>query len=262
MQGGSTHEFNYPPIKVEVTGISSITKAPVLQPIFKGSVVRAFVNEEGYRYGSPDILNYDRQPTFEIDTGSKADLEPIVVNGKVESILIKNKGQNYISIPEIVVKGKGTGAKVVPVIVNGKIEKIVVSAKGSGYDPSTTYITVTPSGSGAKLEAKIEEWKINEVQKLITYGLITNDDGFISDGKYGIQYTHLYAPRELRKTVLGKKYVGDRLTFEKDLTFDESNNEKESDRHSPIIGWALMMDIQYMDHMDLLILMVLVVLNA
>ena len=48
----------------------------------------------------------------------------------------------------------------------------------------------------------------------------------------------MYAPRELRKTVLGKKYVAGNLTFKKDLTLDEFGNEQESDRHSPIIGWA------------------------
>jgi len=238
VQSGSSHEFNYPPITVEVTGISSTTRRPVLQPIFKGSVVRAFVNSEGTRYGSENIPNYDRQPTFEIDTGSKGDLEPLVVDGKIEAVLIKNKGRNYFSIPNIVVNGVGRGAKLVPVIIDGYIDKVVVFAKGTGYDVNSTYITIEPAGSGATLEAKIDEWKINEVEKLLYYKQVTSDDGFIRDGKYGIQYTHLYAPREFRKTVFGKKYVSGKLTFEKDLTFDESNNEKESDRHSPIIGWS------------------------
>ena len=238
VQPGSDHEFNYPQIQVEVTGISSTTRRPILQPIFKGSVVRAFVNEEGIRYGSNNIINYDRQPTFEIDTGSKADLEPLVVDGKIESVLIKNGGRNYKSIPDITVYGSGMGAKLVPVINDGKIDKIVVFSKGRGYGKNTTSIVVTPAGDGAKLEAKIDEWKLNEVEKLITYKQITNDDGFIRDGKYGIQYTHLYAPRELRKTSLGKKYVSGKLTFKKDLTIDQFGNEQESDRHSPIIGWA------------------------
>ena len=66
--------------------------------------------------------------------------------------MVKNSGRNYKSIPEITVFGSGTGAKLVPVIVDGKIDKIVVFAKGQGYQKDTTYITVTPAGSGAKLE--------------------------------------------------------------------------------------------------------------
>ena len=238
VQPGSTHQFDFPPIKVEVTGISSITRRPILQPIFKGEVKRAFVNSEGSRYGSDKIVNYNRQPTFEIDTGSNADLEPIVIDGRIEAVLIKSGGKNYFSIPDIVVNGTGTSAKLVPVLVDGKIDKVVIFSKGIGYEKNSTTITVVPSGNNALLEARIDEWKINEVQKLSTYGLITNDDGFIRDGKYGIQYTHLYAPRELRKTIFGKKFVAGKLTFEKDLTIDESGNEKESDRHSPIIGWS------------------------
>tara|TARA_B100001094_G_scaffold32755_1_gene27195 strand:- start:26074 stop:38241 length:12168 start_codon:yes stop_codon:yes gene_type:complete len=238
VQPRSVHEFNYPPIKVEVTGITSTTRRPVLQPIFKGSVVRAFVNTEGIRYGSNSIFNYNRQPTFEIDTGSKGDLEPLVVDGRIEGVLIKNGGRNYTSIPEIIVNGSGKGAKLIPVIVGGRIDRIVIFTKGTDYDKNTTYITIIPAGSGAKLEAKIDEWKINEVQKLFTYKQITNDDGFIRDGKFGIQYTHLYAPRELRKTVLGKRFTSGKLTFDKDLTVDEFGIETESERHSPIIGWA------------------------
>ena len=238
VQGGSVHEFNYPDIKVEITGISSITRRPVLQPIFKGSVVSAFLNTKGTRYGSDRIINYDRQPIIEIDTGSKADLEPIVVDGKIEAVLIKNGGQNYFSVPELIVNGSGTGAKLVPVLSNGKISRVSIFAKGIKYEENKTTITVVPAGIGAKVEAKIQEWKINEVQKLISYGLITSDDGFIRDGKYGIQYTHLYAPREFRKTIFGKKYVGGQLSLDKDLILDQSGNEEESDRHSPIIGWA------------------------
>ena len=67
--------------------------------------------------------------------------------------------------------------------------------------------------------------------------------------EYGIQYTHLYAPRKLRETVFGKALAGDisygYSDFSKgtkygvaDLRIDASNKEIEANFHSPIIGWA------------------------
>jgi hypothetical protein len=237
-QGNYEHTFTYEPISIEISGISSTSRPPVLQPIFRGSIKNIFISNPGYDYGDSEIINYNKQPTFILNTGSNAELEPIILEGKIEYVLVKNSGRNYNSIPDIKIIGDGKGAKLTPIIVNGQIKSVVVNTSGIGYSKNKTYITVSPTGSGASFESKIQKWTINEVEKLIYFNSIYKDDGYIKNGYDSIQYTHLYAPRELRKVSYASKYVGGKLNYSPDLRFDNNGEEILSDRHSPILGWA------------------------
>ena len=70
------------------------------------------------------------------------------------------------------------------------------------------------------------------------------------DNDNGMKFTSFYAPRELRKLIQQKNSDGTKDYAQSDLNL-VNNAEEGSTKHSPIIGWKHMMEIQFMDHMDM-----------
>jgi hypothetical protein len=244
--GSGIHAFNYPEIFVEVVGnigISStndsLFKASV-QPIFRGEIASLYLEENGVGYGSSEILNYYKDPLFTLNSGSESQLMPIINNGKIVEVLVNNPGRDYNSPPNlnILTNGSGVGAVLTPIIENGQIKSVKVVESGAGYDQNSTSIIVTTPGFGAQFKAKLKTWTVNLFQK--HFNSVTDDDGFIfynQNSKYGLQYSHLYAPRKLRESVYAKELGGKILYGESDLK-KINNIEVSSKNHSPIIGWA------------------------
>jgi hypothetical protein len=244
--GSGIHNFNYPKIQVTIDGIIGISTLTgqkfdaILQPVFRGNIQSVFVSNQGSNYGSEEIINYNRQPTFNILKGSNAQVTPIVSEGKIVDILINNPGFGYNSIPDFEIIGSGTGAIITPIIRDGSLIKFNIISGGTGYTQGSTSIIINFAGTGSKFYAKIKSWKINEVKRLLLTNTITNDDGILTSGidsEIGIQYSHAYAPRKLRRSVLGKKNKDGELIYKQDLQIFEGK-EIKSDSHSPVIGWA------------------------
>ncbi len=244
--GTGIHKFNYPKIEVFVKGkigVSTFSEQDFsanIEPVFRGGVQSVFVNSSGSNYSSQDILNYNRQPLFELTSGSGIELTPIISNGQIVDVLINSPGSNYNSPPNLQVNGSGIGALLTPILSNGTLVEVKVIYGGIGYEQSNTSITVTPAGVGAKFEAQIKSWKINTVERIIQNSQITNDDGILTAGlnaDYGLQYSHAYAPRNLRSSVQGTKFREGKKVYVADLQILD-NKELTSDAHSPIIGWA------------------------
>ena len=101
--GVGTHIFNYPDITVTLSGnvgISSIgteTFKGSFQPIVRGIVTSIHLENGGVGYGSSEIINLDRQPTVELESGSDCQLTPIVVGGKIVDVIIQKSGSRYLS---------------------------------------------------------------------------------------------------------------------------------------------------------------------
>ena len=253
--GSGSHTFNYPTITVSISGeigintVSGQDFTAKIQPVFKGSVESIHLTDNGVGYGSSEIINFNKQPVFKLLSGRDAELLPIINNGKIEQVLVTNNGFEYNSAPQLVVNGEGSFAKLTAVISNGQIERVIVENPGINYTDTTT-VSVLPNGSGVNLIADINQWTVNLFEKY--KNIISDDDGILDvalNDEYGIQYTHLYAPRKLRETVFGKSLAGDisygYSDFSKgikygvaDLRIDASNKEIEASFHSPIIGWA------------------------
>lgn len=244
--GSGSHTFRYPAISVNITGEIGVTTFSgqdfnaKLQPVFRGSIESVYLTDKGTDYGSSDIINYNKQPVFDLLSGRDAELLPIVNNGKIEEVLVTSNGYEYNSVPNLIINGEGRFAKLTPVISGGQIVRIIVDNPGIDYTNTTT-VSVVASGSNAVFNADINRWTVNLFEKY--QDIISDDDGILdasSIDEYGIEYTHLYAPRKLRQSLFGKtisstdgtKYgVGD-------LRLDGSNVETEAQFHSPIIGWA------------------------
>ena len=247
--GSGNHIFNYPPISVNVVGTFKNKNLPLSQidskifPSFRGKISSVFVEEGGIGYGSTDIINFNRQPTFNLQNGSGAELRPIISNGKISEVLIVNAGSNYNAYPIIEVVGSGTGAKLLPIIINGRIEDIKIVSSGINYDANSTFLNVISAGSGANFEFSIQSWNINQVERSILDKNILTNDVFLNDTRNEYreritQVTHCYAPRQLRENLIVSRQEGGQIFYSKDLS-KTSNIENSTSRfHSPIIGWA------------------------
>jgi hypothetical protein len=244
--GSGTHIFNYPEISVEVVGSVGISSTngntfkAVIQPIFRGQITSVHLSSGGIGYGSSDILNYNRLPLVTVDTGSDAQLTPIISDGKLVEVLVNNSGSNYNSSPNLTIIGNGTGAVITPVIQNGQIQSVEIIEGGIGYSADNTFINVSSSGTGVEFLPKITSWNVNLFQKC--FNTITNDDGFITNGinsDYGLEYAHVYAPRKLREIIYSVDASGNVLYGGSKTDLKKvANIEVSSTDHSPIIGWA------------------------
>lgn len=233
------HYLNYPKIKVEISGRIGISTysgqdfTAKLQPVFSGEIYSAFIDQGGQNYGSSEILNYERKPNIFIEEGRNAQVTPIIINGSISRVIVNSSGSGYQQIPDLVIGPVDTGVVLTPVLDNGKLIEVIVVSGGQNLDPDETTISVLPKGSGVKFNVNIQSRRVNLVQKLIRGSGITKDDGFLIRNLDSLQYTHLYAPRSLRRSLLRK--VGNVNT--RDLNIEQTK-EIASVSHSPLIGWA------------------------
>ncbi len=111
---------------------------------------------------------------------------------------------------------------------------------GYGYVKGDTKLQVLSLGGNCTLKFNSKKWTVNNVEKLIKKGTVTQDDGVLEKNSSlgrSLQYYHLYAPRNLRRTILGSKVSDGETIYLHDLNFVNSK-EVETTYHSPIIGWA------------------------
>ena len=241
--GAGVHSFNYPTISVIVTGsigVSTLANQNFfaqVQPLFRGSIDSVHLTDKGSKYGSDTIINWDRQPEFDLRSGKNAELEPIVNQGKIIEVLVNRGGSGYNTPPTLKIKGDGKFAKLTPVIESGQIKKINVINGGTGYT-NTTKIEIEAAGSNARLRGNIQRWTVNLFQKYLN--TLTDDDGIItlSDrDAFGLQYCHMYSPRKLRESLFVRNQGGAIQYGVSDLRMT-GNIERPSQYHSPILGWA------------------------
>ena len=238
--GIGTHNFNYQDISVNITGTVGISSCKI-QPIFRGNISSVHLSDGGVGYGSSEIINFEKNPIITLSSGTGAQLSPIISHNtqSIIEVFVSNSGENYDSSPniEILQSGAGVGAILVPVVEDGKIISVKVLEGGSGYS-SSTVISVNSTGQDEILKPVLQKWNINLFEKY--FSQITEDDGYLTVGNnrdYGLQYSHIYAPRNLRELVFSVDQEGNKLYNQPDLNKNNSI-EVNSQNHSPIIGWA------------------------
>ena len=241
--GIGTHIFKHEPIKLTVSGkigISSYSKQlfeASLNPVFRGSISNVYIQDGGIGYGSSEILNYEKQPSFEIiSSGKDAQFYVNVLNGTVTDVYVINSGSNYNGIPDLVVRGSGTGCILTPKVVGGKIQEVSVVNGGSGYQQKNTVVDVINYGKNAAFQAKIKSWNINLVSRLFnSNNLLSPDDGFLYAKNDSLKYSHLYTPNDLRKKVYSQFIDSSGNLISRS---DYDNSISTLKYHSPIVGWA------------------------
>lgn len=71
------------------------------------------------------------------------------------SIGVINPGTGYTTTPSISIVGDGTGANAYPVVVNGKIQSVILDKVGSNYSTATAFV-VSEVGGGAVLQSVLQ----------------------------------------------------------------------------------------------------------
>lgn len=113
-------------------------------PIYKG-----VIDDKFYSYPSitvQDAEGISRQVFIE-DT-------PNSLTG-IDSIDVTNPGSGYENPPTVTITGDGTGATAIARVVNGKIASISVENRGTEYTAATVTIT-SDSGSGAQARVNLQ----------------------------------------------------------------------------------------------------------
>ena len=216
--GSGRQIFQDPPIEIIVNGRQGITTAnATATPVIRGSIDAIHVNRNGSEYGST-VVNDNLKPSIDTEVGINAFLQPFVVNGKIDQIIIKGGGSSFFSTPDIIISGDGVGAKAKAIVQNGKIMSIEMIDNGAGYTQQKTTVSAKTPGIGAIYSPNITNWTINQVSRFAKSGDMSQDDGFyetIKDTKLGNPYVNYFVPRNLRT------FFGD-----------------EGIEHSPILGYA------------------------
>ena len=216
--GLGKHSFNYPPIVVTIDGAQGISTANATgSPIIRGEIDGVHVKNKGDNFGSV-IINDNYKPDVLVVEGSKAAFDPVIVNGRIDSVAIKSGGKDFFSVPDMIVNGDGVGAKLIARVSNGQVVGVDVITKGAGYTENGTTITAKTPGSGTILSSHLKVWTINNVERYANFGDVKDDDGFYGEFKKeenGYPYVNYYASRKLRE------FIGD-----------------DGSSHSPILGWA------------------------
>ncbi len=224
LQGGY-QIFQYPPIEVEVNVSYANTTGGTftITPLITGEIVDAYLYETGSGYGS-ETLNLHTKPLIDITEGKGAQLNPIITNGRIQVIQILNKGNGYLSLPELVIEDTsaipGTGAILKPVITNGQLTDVVVLNGGIGYSSNSTGIYVNSRGYGAKFDTRVRRLNVNDAFRFAEASR-SNTSARI--------FSNLYKNRKIDNLVYGI------FGYSQDLG---SNFEEFNGAHSPIIGWA------------------------
>ena len=216
--GLGNHSFNYPPIVVTIDGSQGISTAnATASPIIRGIIDGVHVKNKGNSFGSL-IMNDNYRPDVVVIEGSKAAFDPVIVNGRIDSVSIKSGGKDFFSVPDIIVNGDGVGAKLIARVSNGKVVGVDVITKGAGYTENGTTITAKTPGSGTILSSHLRTWTINNVERYANFGDVKDDDGYYGEFKKdenGYPYVNYYASRKLREFL-----------------------DDDGSKHSPILGWA------------------------
>ena len=219
--------FKFPDISVNISysipgiGTTSSFSSIISTPVVRGSIIDAYVYENGVGYGST-ILNLKSVPAVQIINGNSAQLNPIIFDGKIIDVQVQYGGVNYYSVPTIKTIGKGTGAEFRPIIQNKKIVDIIVINSGSGYE-NDTIIFVESSGKNAKFNVNIRELSVNNAYKLGKFEIST-------PGNFYRKTSSEVAVESPNGTL---QYS---VIQYSDFLMGEFNDNGLS--HSPIIGWA------------------------
>jgi len=99
--------------------------------------------DQAYSYPSftvTDLAGVERKVFYEVTPDSFTG---------IDSITVVDTGQDYTEIPTVTISGDGSGATATAVVVNRKVESITLNERGSNYSRVTVSITGGGDGSGA-----------------------------------------------------------------------------------------------------------------
>ena len=203
--GTGFQSFAYPEIKVIVNFNSvGVGTSPIVQtidaiPKVRGSIKQAYLYEPGKGYGST-IINNHKKPIITIKNGKQGSIKPVIINGKIDSVIINFVGQEYFSSPDLEVidpTGLGAGAKLRPIIENGKIVDVEIVNEGIGYSKDTS-INVKSAGQNVFFDSNVRALTLNKHRsKLDASDNVRNEYQFLEESDNKLKYSFIGYPISL-----------------------------------------------------------------
>ena len=158
--------------------------------------------------------------------GSGAILQPVVVSGALDSVVVISGGSGYTSVPTIRIEDpSGAGVTMTAELSGSPVLDIVVIDGGEGYTDPTVSIDAQPGDAGfaATATANVETGVIDEVTLVGSVRdvvLISPGSRYLKPpevtitgggGNYAVVRSKLYADRVISTTVInsGQDYLGE-----------------------------------------------------
>lgn len=179
--------------------------------------------------------NYTSTPKATLSSGSGAEAQPIIINGRIVSIAVISAGNGYTTAPNVYINGDGFGAKAKAIIGTfgedlGKVVGIQILNRGIGYTQGYTTIRLESIGEQAVFKTNVFNWYFNLESKLASK--YDSSRGYVFAGyntQYGGEYAHVSNPQTLRYV------LGDNVFKNAQQVIQENEG---TFLHSPILGWA------------------------
>jgi hypothetical protein len=206
--------------KIKTTSSAVIGYGATIIPIVEGYITnvrvqRGLAKPAKQLLGSSTVVNYHKHPIVNVLEGYDAEFAPIITDGKIIQIIVKNSGNDYYNNFELKVNGQGYGAVLSPQISDGKIINVDVVSSGVGYASTDTIIEIVTKGQDLKVKANLTTWTLNEVTKL---GVSNISNGALLGKRYSL-FGNVYGVFYLTSNLLNSFGI-------------------KTGRHSPIIGWS------------------------
>ena len=218
-QGTGYQIFKYPDIEITVNAIFDNEIGGSfdgkLTPIVTGEIIGTYTYDQGCNYGST-IINHKSSPSVDIQNGKDAEVDTVVERGRLIDVIVKNKGDQYNSLPILKIDAtEGSGAILKPIISDGRLQDIIVINPGIGYSSTGTNVYVEPRGKNGLLNARVRELEIDNIKRENDVHLEPVGD---NDLYYGVNSYY----QKLRES------------------FNDSGVDATTGigTHSPLIGWA------------------------
>ena len=157
--------------------------------------------------------------------GSGAILQPVLVNGDIDSVVVISGGQGYTEVPTIRIEDvSGAGCTMTAILSGSPILDILIVNGGEGYTDPEVVITpaVGDGGFGAIAEAEVETGVVDQVDLVGSVRevvLISSGSGYLkppevtisgAGGNYAVVRSKLYADKVISTVVInaGENYLG------------------------------------------------------
>ena len=166
---------------------------------------------------------YTSIPQVRISSGEEASIElQFDQFGRVTGASIISGGRYYFDTPILSVidySERGRGATLSCEVSGGLITGVTVLTPGIDYKPTTTYVDISPIGSGAVIEAVVETYTKDLVYEIDNSSTMFFDqsDGFVFDSENG------------QRSLYG---------IAKNPALLRSSRNDDGSSHSPILGYA------------------------
>ena len=216
-----------------VNGGSAYTAVPTVtvnDPTGQGAQITAVIGDSAISSITINNSNSNHNYVSPILTvvgggGSGAILQPVLVNGDIDEVVVLQGGTGYTEVPTIRIEDpSGSGCTMSAILSGSPILELLVINGGEGYTDPEIVIDAAPgdAGFGAIATATVETGVVDEVAlvgSLREVVLISPGSGYINPpevtitgggGNYAVVRCKLYADRVISTTVInaGENYLG------------------------------------------------------